>query len=175
VGNLPLRGAACEFSRSISLHTSRQKINLERIDYEEPCSTHLCSGCDCFCYSVPGGLGPGPSGASNRTSCADRDSGSGGKYGFPEGSAVGTQNYICQSSATGFFWKFVAPQATLFINLHVGPYEITQQIATHFLSPNPVEGGTPRPTWQGSADTSVVWGKAVASSTDPAYNARFGS
>ena len=88
---------------------------------------------------------------------------------FLKGSAVGTQNYICQSSATGFFWKFVAPQATLFVNFRVGPYEITQQIATHFLSPNPVEGGTPRPTWQGSVDTSIVWGKAVASSTDPAY------
>ena len=88
---------------------------------------------------------------------------------FLKGSAIGTQNYICQSSATGFFWKFIAPQATLFINFRVGPYETSQQIATHFLSPNPVEDGTPRPTWQGSADTSVVWGKAVASSTDPAY------
>src|SRR5437016_7969145 len=51
---------------------------------------------------------------------------------FLKGSAVGTQNYICQSSATGFFWKFAAPQATLFVNFRVGPYEITQQIATHF-------------------------------------------
>jgi uncharacterized protein DUF3455 len=87
---------------------------------------------------------------------------------FLRGSATGTQNYICQSSQSGYFWKFLAPQATLFINYQLGRNEVSQQITTHFLSSNPIEGGTARPTWQSSSDTSIVWGKAVASSIDPA-------
>jgi len=88
---------------------------------------------------------------------------------FLKGSAIGTQNYICQVSDTGFFWKFLGPQATLFANFQVGKFEVSQQITTHFLSSNPAEGGLARPTWQGSADTSSVWAKAVGSSTNPAY------
>jgi hypothetical protein len=88
---------------------------------------------------------------------------------YLKGSAIGTQNYICQATDTGFAWKFLAPQATLFLNFRVLNRDVSQQITTHFLSPNPIEGGTPRPTWQGSVDTSRVWGKAVASSTDPAF------
>jgi hypothetical protein len=91
---------------------------------------------------------------------------------YLKGSAVGTQNYICLPAGAGFAWKFLAPQATLFLNFRVGSYQIAQQITTHFLSANPVEGGTLRPTWQGSADTSAVWGRAVASSIDPAYVAQ---
>jgi len=48
------------------------------------------------------------------------------------------------------------PQATLFD-------EHDEQIITHFLSPNPVENGRPRVTWQDSRDTSEVWGMAIAS------------
>jgi len=88
---------------------------------------------------------------------------------FLKGSAIGTQNYICQSSDSGFFWKFLGPQATLFANFQVGRFAVSQQITTHFLSSNPAEGGLARPTWQGSADTSSVWAKAVGSSTNPAY------
>jgi hypothetical protein len=88
---------------------------------------------------------------------------------YLKGSAIGTQNYICLPSGTTFSWKFLAPEATLFINFRVLNRDVSQQIATHFLSANPIEGGTARPTWQSSVDTSRVWGKAVASSIDPAY------
>jgi hypothetical protein len=47
--------------------------------------------------------------------------------------------------------------------------EIQQQIMTHYLSMNPAEGGTARPTWQSSLDTSAVWGNAIKTSTDPAF------
>jgi hypothetical protein len=79
--------------------------------------------------------------------------------------AAGTQNYVCLSSG----WTFLGPQATLFVTFQWIQGEVRQQIATHFLSPNPSEGGTPRPTWQSSIDTSTVWGKAKASSDDPNY------
>ena len=75
--------------------------------------------------------------------------------------AEGTQNYVCTVTTSGFAWTFFGPQATLFGG--------ATQVATHFLSPNPDEGGTPRATWQHSVDTSAVWAAAIASSTDPAY------
>jgi hypothetical protein len=77
---------------------------------------------------------------------------------FREGAATGTQNYICLLSSSGFSWTFVAPQATLF-------NERDKQIITHFLSPNPLENGTPRVTWQDSRDTSKIWGMGIASVT----------
>ncbi len=81
------------------------------------------------------------------------------------GHAIGTQDYICLPSG----WVFYGPQATLF-DVEAGDDE---QIITHFLSPNPAEGGKPRPTWQHSRDTSAVWGNndagSVQSSTDPAF------
>ncbi len=83
--------------------------------------------------------------------------------------ASGTQNYICLPSATGFAWTFLAPTATLFMQSRWNNGELGQQITTHFLSPNPQEDGQPRPTWQSSFDTSAVWAKAIASSTDAAY------
>jgi hypothetical protein len=94
-----------------------------------------------------------------------------GNTAFLEGHAVGTQNYIClpcpnvitsaeMCPASGFAWAFFGPQATLF-NDH------DRQIITHFLSPNPDEGNTPRATWQHSRDTSAVWAVAIASSSDP--------
>ncbi len=82
---------------------------------------------------------------------------------FLEGQAVGTQNYICMPAATGVAWKFLGPQATLFLSMFG---DLEQQITTHFLSANPAEKGTPRPTWQHSLDTSQVWGRVKASSTD---------
>jgi hypothetical protein len=77
-----------------------------------------------------------------------------GNKAFRAGAAVGTQDYICLPSG----WTFFGPQATLFD-------ERDEQIITHFLSPNPIENGTPRVTWQDSRDTSKVWGLAVASVT----------
>jgi hypothetical protein len=73
--------------------------------------------------------------------------------------AYGTQNYICTHGHGGFEWTFFGPQATLFD-------DNGQQIATHFLSPNPDENEKPRATWQHSQDSSAVWAVAVASSTD---------
>lgn len=82
-----------------------------------------------------------------------------GSTAFLIGHASGTQNYVCLPSDAGFAWTLVGPQATLFDDDNA-------QIITHFLSPNPAENGTPRPTWQHSADTSTVWAAVDASSTD---------
>lgn len=90
---------------------------------------------------------------------------------FLKGQAVGTQNYICLPTATGFSWTFFSPQATLFLNFKWFGTEVRQQIITHFLSPNPAEGGTPRATWQSSLDTSAVWARLRPNglSTDPNF------
>ena len=84
-------------------------------------------------------------------------------------SASGTQNYVCVPGANGPAWKFLAPQATLYYNVIWANRKYPIQIATHFLSANDEEGGTARPTWRNSQDTSTVWAKAVATSADPAF------
>lgn len=85
---------------------------------------------------------------------------------FLVGHAIGTQNYICLPSDKGVAaWRFLAPQATLF---EPGTTGVGDQITTHFLSANPLDG-VARPTWQHSGDTSRVWARALASSTDSAY------
>jgi hypothetical protein len=89
-----------------------------------------------------------------------------GHVAFLEGRAVGTQNYICLPIAGAYKWAFLGPQATLFLSPHG---ELQQQITTHFLSANPDEGGTPRPTWQHSQDTSRVWGRVKGMTTDASY------
>src|SRR5262245_21043592 len=89
-----------------------------------------------------------------------------GNVPFLKGHAIGTQNYVCLPSATGFAWTFFAPQATLFITIEFSGQTIQQQITTHFLSPNPNENGTPRATWQSSVDSSAVWGRSIMSSND---------
>ena len=85
-----------------------------------------------------------------------------GTKAFLEGHAIGTQNYICLPTATGFGWAFYGPQATLF-------NDEGKQITTHFLSANPYEAGAPRATWQHSRDTSAVWAAAIQTSTDPMF------
>jgi hypothetical protein len=85
-----------------------------------------------------------------------------GSRAFFEGHAVGTQNYVCLPVGLGFAWTLFTPEATLFSAKD-------QQVATHFLSPNPLEAGTPRAAWQHSRDTSTVWAKLVRQSTDPAF------
>src|ERR1700704_4159076 len=85
-----------------------------------------------------------------------------GNKAFLQGDAVGTQNYICLPSGTGFAWILFGPQATLFSDQH-------EQVITHFLSPNPVEAGTPRATWRHSRNTSTVWAMPIASSADPVF------
>jgi Protein of unknown function (DUF3455) len=83
---------------------------------------------------------------------------------FLVGRAVGTQNYICiPSTSIGHVaWSLFTPQATLFSDQ-------AEQLTTHFFSPNPSENGVVRATWEDSRDTSTVWGRAIASSTDPDF------
>ena len=72
--------------------------------------------------------------------------------------AEGTQNYICLSTASGFTWSFFGPQATLLL-------QNGQQVATHYLSSNPVDGAA-RATWQHSTDSGKIWAAMIASSSD---------
>lgn len=100
-----------------------------------------------------------------------------GNEAFLVGHAVGTQNYVCLPSGSGFGFALFTPEATL-------SDDDGSQLTTHFFSPNPdekntnpavVADGAVRPTWQHSRDTSAVWGKvatADASSTDPRFVAR---
>lgn len=83
---------------------------------------------------------------------------------FLLGRAVGTQNYVCQpvDSVGRVGWVLFTPQATLF-----GDFD--EQIITHFFSPNPDEGRFVRAAWQDSRDTSTVWAKAIAASSDPNF------
>jgi hypothetical protein len=83
---------------------------------------------------------------------------------FLAGYAIGTQNYMCLPASGKAAWRAVGPQATLF---GVDGDGFVEQVTTHFLSTSP--DGTARPTWQHSDDTSRVWGRVVASSTDPEY------
>ena len=78
---------------------------------------------------------------------------------FLVGHAVGTQQYICLNPEKATPWVLFGPQATLFD-------DDDKQVITHFLSPNPLEGGKPRPTWQHSKDTSAVWAKKNTESSD---------
>ena len=71
---------------------------------------------------------------------------------FFVGHAVGTQNYVCLPSGTGFKFALFTPQATLFD-------DDDKEVTTHYFSPNPFEGGTIRATWQHSRDTSTVWAR----------------
>jgi hypothetical protein len=81
-----------------------------------------------------------------------------GNKAFLVGHAVGTQNYVCLPSSTGFNFVLFTPQATLFS-------DHDKQVATHHFSPNPFEGGTIRATWQHSRDTSTVWGQYIVCSS----------
>ena len=84
---------------------------------------------------------------------------------FLLGRAVGTQNYVCSpcdpakpNCPLGVAFTLFTSQATLF-NDH------EEQLTTHFFSPNPVEHGIIRATWQDSRDTSTVWASMVKSAT----------
>ncbi len=85
-----------------------------------------------------------------------------GNEPFLLGRGVGTQNYVCSPCdptkpncpLSGVAFTLFTPQATLF-------NDQGEQLITHFSSPNPVENGIIRVTWQDSRDTSTVWAKAV--------------
>jgi hypothetical protein len=81
---------------------------------------------------------------------------------FLLGHATGTQQYICLPTSSGVAWTLFGPQATLFS-------KEDHQIVTHFLSPNPDEGGMARATWQHSRDSSTVWAQRIATSSDPHF------
>ncbi len=84
---------------------------------------------------------------------------------FLIGHAVGSQNYICLPSGSGFAYSLFTPEATLF-------NDYDDQIITHFFSRNPHEAGAPiRATWESSRDTSTVWAATVpnGASTDPNF------
>jgi len=87
-----------------------------------------------------------------------------GNEAFLVGHAFGTQNYVCQPSKSlgRVAWTLFTPEATLF-------NEQSDQLITHFFSPNPDPSdlGTIRATWQDSRDTSAVWARAIASAADP--------
>lgn len=80
---------------------------------------------------------------------------------FLVGRGIGTQNYECQpvDSLGRVNWVLFTPQATLFDDQD-------EQLITHFFSPNPIEDFIVRVAWQHSRDSSIVWGKLVASSLD---------
>jgi len=74
------------------------------------------------------------------------------------GHAFGTQDYVCRASGSGVAFVLTTPEAVLFDNP-------ARRIINHYFSPNPVEGGTIRATWQSTRDSSVFWGKLAASAT----------
>jgi Protein of unknown function (DUF3455) len=91
-----------------------------------------------------------------------------GNSTFLVGHAMGTQGYVCLPAGSGASWTVNAarPEATLFTTFFGAAF----QIITHFLSPDtnpnhfapsPLPFGSP--TWQGSLDSSKVWGLQIAS------------
>ena len=72
--------------------------------------------------------------------------------------AFGTQDYVCAPSGSGVAFVLTTPEAVLFDNPG-------RRVINHYFSPNPVEGGTIRATWQSTRDSSVFWGKLAASAT----------
>ena len=84
---------------------------------------------------------------------------------FLIGHAFGTQDYVCGASGSGVAFVLTTPEAVLFDNP-------ARRVVNHFFSPNPVEGGTIRATWQSTRDSSVFWGKlanAATFLTDPDF------
>jgi len=82
------------------------------------------------------------------------------------GHAFGTQDYVCAASGSGVAFVLTTPEAVLFDNP-------ARRVVNHFFSPNPVEGGTIRATWQSTRNSSVFWGKLAAApatfATDPDF------
>src|SRR5215471_14876293 len=90
---------------------------------------------------------------------------------FLVGHGVGTQNYVCTTSAasvSGFAFSLFTPEATLFD-------DEGKQLITHFFSPNgdptvkPPEAGTIRVTWEDSRDSSRVWAMLLEQSLDEQF------
>ena len=91
-----------------------------------------------------------------------------GNEAFLIGHAFGSQDYVCAASGSGVAFVLTTPEAVLFDNP-------ARRIINHYFSPNPVEGGTVRATWQSTRDSSVFWGKLSAQATfdtDPEFVAK---
>ncbi|HYQ42501.1 MAG TPA: DUF3455 domain-containing protein [Polyangiaceae bacterium] len=63
---------------------------------------------------------------------------------------VGVQIYVCNATATGYAWTFVAPQANLLD-------DCDKLVGTHFIGP----------TWQGNDGSSVVAARVAGATIDP--------
>ena len=88
-----------------------------------------------------------------------------GSEAFLIGHAFGTQDYVCAASGSGVAFVLTTPEAVLFDTP-------AHRVINHFFSPNPVEGGTIRATWQSTRNSSVFWGQGVAvatAATDPDF------
>ena len=81
-----------------------------------------------------------------------------GNEAFLIGHAFGSQDYVCAASGSGVAFVLTTPEAVLFDNP-------ARRVINHFFSPNPVEGGTIRATWQSTRNSSVFWGKVVHAAT----------
>ena len=81
-----------------------------------------------------------------------------GSEAFLIGHAFGSQDYACAASGSGVAFVLTTPEAVLFDNPG-------RRIINHFFSPNPVERGTVRATWQSTRNSSIFWGQAVATAT----------
>jgi len=91
-----------------------------------------------------------------------------GNEAFLIGHAFGSQDYVCAASGSGVAFVLTTPEAVLFDNP-------ARRVINHFFSPNPIEGGTIRATWQSTRNSSVFWGKldkAATFDTDPDFVAR---
>src|SRR5262249_26439323 len=91
-----------------------------------------------------------------------------GNEAFLIGHAFGSQDYVCAASGSGVAFVLTTPEAVLFD-------KPARRVVNHFFSPNPVEGGTIRATWQSTRNSSVFWGKLVKAATfdtDPQFVAK---
>ena len=91
-----------------------------------------------------------------------------GNEAFLIGHAFGSQDYVCAASGSGVAFVLTTPEAVLFDNP-------ARRVINHFFSPNPLEGGTIRATWQSTRNSSVFWGKLVHAATfatDPDFVAQ---
>src|SRR5262249_27598075 len=91
-----------------------------------------------------------------------------GNEAFLVAHAFGSQDYVCAASGSGVAFVLTTPEAVLFNNP-------AHRVINHFFSPNPVEGGTIRATWQSTHNSSAFWGKLVHASTfatDPEFVAQ---
>jgi hypothetical protein len=91
-----------------------------------------------------------------------------GNEAFLIGHAFGSQDYVCAASGSGVAFVLTTPEAVLFDNP-------ARRVVNHFFSPNPIEGGTIRATWQSTRNSSVFWGQVVHAATfatDPDFVAQ---